>query len=173
VTHVYHYPAFSSYYSRPLVVYHDSYSSPFWYWLLDQPRYTRAEWYYHHQSQMDPARQAALVAADPELPQAVSAVATAAPTPNPDYTPPGIEAQAMTAPTDADAPADADAASSSTPANSLANQVPPMPVRATQLASMGASSNSSSSGFNWLVLLGCGGFVTWLVFFKRWKSATA
>jgi hypothetical protein len=160
---VHHYPAFSSYYSRPVVIYHDSYSSPFWYWLLDQPRPVRAAWYYNHQTTMDPARQAALVAADPALTQDVTQLAATAPTPDPNYTPPGIEPQAMTAPVEVEATSDelpADASSQLPMSVTYGSVQRPLPGR-------------SSSWFSMAILLGGSALVIWLVFFKRWKPARA
>lgn len=158
-----HYPAFSSYYSRPVIIYQDSYSSPFWYWMLDQPRPIRAAWYYNHQQDMDPSRQAALVAADPALPQAVAEVAATTPTPDPKYTPPGIEHQAMTAPVEVESTSEDSTTDTSLPVLPASNAFQnTYPVR-----------NSSSPWPGMIIFIGGLGLVIWLVFFKRWKPAQA
>ncbi len=174
---VHHYPAFSSYYSRPVVIYQDSYSSPFWYWLLDQPRPVRAAWYYHHRSDMDPARQTALVAADPALTQEVAQVATAAPTPDPTYVPPGIEPQAMTAAVETiEVPAEENPLPAS--GNTL-NVIPVTPAAPAPMSSplpvshQNVPHSRGSSILSSFILIGGGIFVLWLVFFKRWKPASA
>lgn len=169
---VHHYPAFSSYYSRPVVIYNDSYSSPFWYWLLDQPRPVRAAWYYHHQSSMDPARQAALVAADPALTEEVAQVAAVVPTPDPGYVPPGIEEpKAMLA----EAPEEETATTSNavTTPNNVAIPATGADSRSLPVVPQQMQPTRSSSIMSWLILLGGGSLVVWLVFFKRWKPAAA
>jgi hypothetical protein len=163
-----HYPAFSSYYNRPVVVYQDSYSSPFWYWLLDQPRPVRAAWYYHHRSDMDPARQTALVAADPALTQEVAQVAAVVPTPDPGYAPPGIEPQAMTEPVEMlDVPAE------EAPAAAHGNALPATPAIPHVVTRQNVTHSRSSSFLSMFILIGGGIFVLWLVFFKRWKPAAS
>src|SRR4051812_31412138 len=56
------YNLFSPYWSRPVVVYRDPYSSFFWWWLLDRSLEDRAWWAYHHRFDMDPARYQSLLA---------------------------------------------------------------------------------------------------------------
>jgi hypothetical protein len=62
---VYH--VFNPYRSRPTVIYRDPYDSLFWWWLLDRSLEDRAYWAYHHRYDMDPARYQALVATDSQL----------------------------------------------------------------------------------------------------------
>jgi hypothetical protein len=61
------YHVFNPYSSRPWVVYNDTYSSLFWWWLLDRSLDDRAYWAYHHRYDMDPARYQALLATDQQL----------------------------------------------------------------------------------------------------------
>jgi hypothetical protein len=61
------YTVFSPYYYRPFVVYHDPYSSFFWWWLLDRSLEDQAWWAYHHRYDMDPARYQALMANNQQL----------------------------------------------------------------------------------------------------------
>ncbi len=151
-------PQFSSYASRPATSFRDSYSPLFWWWLLDQSRPVRANWYYNHQSTMDPTRQSALMAADPQLQQEVSQLAAAGTPVNPAYTPPGIEPAAMMAEKE-----DLDDTTST----------PLLPAMPADPQPDFHSAPEGSSGPFWLALLGGGGFVTWLVFFKRWQTASA
>ena len=155
-----------------MVIYNDSYSSPFWYWLLDQPRPVRAAWYYHHQGYIDPARQAALVAADPALTQEVAQVAAVVPTPDPGYVPPGIEEpKAMLA----EAPVEETTSTSNdatTPSN-VAIPATEADSRHLPVVTQHVQPRRSSSIMSWLILLGGGSLVVWLVFFKRWKPASS
>jgi hypothetical protein len=61
------YNVFNPYWTRPVVVYHDPYSSLFWWWLLDRSLDDRAWWAYNHRYDMDPARYQALVDNDRQL----------------------------------------------------------------------------------------------------------
>lgn len=58
---------FGPYYDRPLVVYHDPYSSLFWWWLLSQSLDQQARWAYHHRTDMDPDRYRDLVKQNADL----------------------------------------------------------------------------------------------------------
>jgi len=58
---------YGAYYTRPLVVYNDPYSSFFWWWLLDRSLDQRAYWAYNHRYDMDDARYQALLARDAQL----------------------------------------------------------------------------------------------------------
>lgn len=58
---------YTGYWSRPVVYYHDPFSSLFWWWLLDQSLDRRAYWAYHYHDVMDPARYRDLLARDAQL----------------------------------------------------------------------------------------------------------
>jgi hypothetical protein len=58
---------YEPYWSRPVVTYHDPYSSFFWWWLLAQSLDTRAHWAYHHRHTMDDARYRDMVGRDAQL----------------------------------------------------------------------------------------------------------
>jgi hypothetical protein len=82
---------FSRYERYGVTGYRDRISPTFWWWLLDQPRPVRAAWAYHHTDEMDPARYDAMVAADGELPDAVTAMELEKVTPDATFTPVGLE----------------------------------------------------------------------------------
>jgi hypothetical protein len=113
---------------------------------------------------MDPARQAALVAADPSLEQEVAQVAAAAPSPDPTYVPPGLdEPQAMIASPEESTPVDA------IPANNLIQQSLGSPLSYPSQAA-----TVTGSGFaGWPILLILLAVIIWLVFFKRWTPSRA
>lgn len=148
----------TGYRDRPLVIYHDSYSSPFWWWLLDQPRPVRAMWIYHHSSSIDPARQAALIAADPPLQESVQTLATTTPPVDPNYTPPGLETpEEMT----------------TAPIPEVTSTPLPVPMQVNHFTSTPVMRGQASSGFPIFIFLAGISTLIWLVFFKRWKfSAT-
>jgi hypothetical protein len=58
---------YDTYYSRPMVVYHDPFNSFFWWWMLDRSLNDRANWAYHHRYDMDDARYHELLAHDATL----------------------------------------------------------------------------------------------------------
>jgi hypothetical protein len=58
---------YQSYYGRPVVVYHDPYSTLFWYYLLDRSIEQQAMWAYCHRADMDAARYNALLSRDARL----------------------------------------------------------------------------------------------------------
>ncbi|MES2705987.1 MAG: hypothetical protein V4726_05225 [Verrucomicrobiota bacterium] len=139
-------PALLVYASRPPVYYQDPYGSPFWWWLLDQPRDVRASWLHHHQSDVDPNRRAELLRADPELQGQVDALAAKNVPVEPNYAPPGLKTDDMFIDPAAQAEADAEAENQST-------------------------SSSGSSALFWITVLGGGAVVAWLLFVKRWQPA--
>lgn len=82
---------YSSYASRPVVVYHDVYH-PMWnYWLLSQSLDTLTLWTYHHQHAMDAARLRALYAQNAELEARVRAMEARGVVRDPSYVPPGVD----------------------------------------------------------------------------------
>jgi hypothetical protein len=138
-------PVLIAYAARPTVHYQDSFGSPFWWWLLDQPRDVRAAWLHHHQTDIDPARRAELLKADPGLQAEVDALTAKKLPVEPGYAPPGLTtADMFTDPAAQEAAAAAEAAS--------------------------RSHSSGSSGLFWITVLGGGAAAAWLVFVKRWKS---
>ena len=142
-------PALLVYATRPTVHYQDSFGSPFWWWLLDQPQDVRANWLYHHQTGMDPARRAELLKADPALQAQVDALAAKNTPVDPAYAPPGLKADDMF----------------TEPAAAAEEQ--------TSSGNSGSGGGGGSSTLFWLTLLGGGAATGWLVFGKRWKPAAA
>jgi hypothetical protein len=89
------YNVFNPYYSRPVVVYHDPYSSFFWWWLLDRSLDDRAWWAYNHRYDMDPARYQALLATDQQLEARVEQLEAQQPARDPSFTPTGLDRDLM------------------------------------------------------------------------------
>ncbi len=81
---------YNNYYSRPIVVYHDPYSSLFWYWLLDRTIEQQALWAYHHRLDMDAARYNDLLSKNAELAGRIRALESQNTPRNSTYTPPGM-----------------------------------------------------------------------------------
>jgi hypothetical protein len=86
---------YSSYYSRPVVVYHDPYPSFFWWWMLDRSIEQQALWAYHHRASMDPVRYNDLLAKNAELSARVKALETQKVVPDPSFKPAGMEDRDM------------------------------------------------------------------------------
>ncbi len=86
---------YSPYYSRPVVIYNDNYSSLFWWWLLDQSLDDRATWVYHHRQDMDDARYRELVYRDLELENRVQQLQQRQIPTDPNYTPAGMDRDLM------------------------------------------------------------------------------
>lgn len=86
---------YTPYYSRPLVVYNDPYSSFFWWWLLDRSLEDRAAWAYHHRADMDAARYQALLATDTNLETRVRELEGQQLAVNPRHVPTGLDADLM------------------------------------------------------------------------------
>ena len=78
------------YYSRPIVVYNDSYNSLFWYWLLDRSIEQQAMWAYCHRADMDTARYNALLARDANLAARVRTLDAQKAAVDPTYVPTGL-----------------------------------------------------------------------------------
>jgi hypothetical protein len=85
---------YGSYYSRPLVVYHDPYPSFFWWWLLDRSLDDRAMWAYHHRYDMDPARYQ-LMMKDAQLEARIRQLETQNIARNTAYVPNGMDSDLM------------------------------------------------------------------------------
>jgi hypothetical protein len=137
---------YSPYYSRPLVIYNDNYSSFFWWWLLDQSFEDRAQWVYHHRQDMDEARYRALVYQDLQLENRIQELEQRQIPADPDYVPAGMDRDLMYSDKYVDR------------------------VYATR------PTHNGQIAF-WFIMvptaIGVGGFFTWLVFFKRFQTATA
>ncbi len=139
------YNVYNPYQTRPVVVYRDPYSSLFWWWLLDRSLEDRASWTYHHRYDMDPARYQTLVESDRQLEGRVA------------------ELEAQQAPRDA-------------------NYVPPSLDRdlmySDQHVSRVYSNRPTAFGAIAFWVLGVPtalaftGFFIWLIWFKRWQTAT-
>lgn len=138
-------PVLIAYAARPVAHYQDSYGSPFWWWLLDQPRDVRAAWLHHHQTDIDPARRDELLKADPGLQAEVDALTAKKLPVEPGYAPPGLTTDDMF--TD-----------------------PAAQKEAAAIEAAARPHSSGSSGLFWITVLGGGAAAAWLVFVKRWKS---
>ncbi|MEI6785030.1 MAG: hypothetical protein WCQ21_29375 [Verrucomicrobiota bacterium] len=136
---------FNPYWSRPVVIYRDPYNSLFWWWLLDRSLDDRAWWAYHHRYDMDPSRYQALVAQDQQLETRVEQLEAQQAPRDPTYTPPGVDRDLMY--------------SDRYVAQTYSNR----------------PTTSGVLGF-WLLAvptaLGVTGFFIWLIWFKRWQTAT-
>ena len=135
------YNVFNSYSTRPWVMYHDSYNSFFWWWLLDRSLDDRAWWAYHHRYDMDPARYQALVANDAQLEARVQTLEAQQAPRDPNYVPPGLDRDLMY--------------SDQYLARSYTNR----PTAAGQVAFWVLAAPSA---------LGVSAFFIWLIWFKRW-----
>ncbi len=140
------YNVFNSYSSRPWITYHDPYNSLFWWWLLDRSLDDRAWWAYHHRYDMDPARYDALVANDSQLQARVAQLEAQQVARDPAYVPPGLEGRDL--------------------------------MYSDQYVKRAYSNRPTMLGVVafWLfgipLALGICGFFIWLIWFKRWQTAT-
>jgi hypothetical protein len=128
-------------------MYHDPYGSLFWWWLLDRSIDDQAWWAYHHRYDMDPARYQALMANNQQLESRVAQLESQqqqVPR-DPAYTPTGLDRDLMY--------------SDHYVANAYSNR----PTR------------SGSVAF-WIfgvpLAIGSAAFFIWLIWFKRWQTAT-
>jgi hypothetical protein len=136
---------FYPYYSRPVVVYHDPYNSLFWWWLLDRSLDDRAGWAYHHRYDMDPYRYQALMATDQQLESRVAQLEAQQVQRDPNYVPQGVSQDLMY--------------SDRYVAHAYSNR----PTMAGAIAF-------------WVFAVPLAGgfcvFFIWLIWFKRWQTAT-
>jgi hypothetical protein len=136
---------FYPYYSRPVVIYHDPYNSLFWWWLLDRSLDDRAWWAYHHRYDMDPARYQTLLATDQQLESRVAQLEAQQVQRDPNYVPQGVSQDLMY--------------SDRYVAHAYSNR----PTLAGALAF-------------WVFAVPLAGgfcvFFIWLIWFKRWQTAT-
>ena len=139
------YNVFNPYYSRPMVIYQDPYNSLFWWWLLDRSIDDRAWWAYHHRYDMDPARYQALVAHDQQLETRVEQLEAQQAPRDPSYVPPGVDRDLM---------------------------------YSDHYVQQSYSNRPTASGAFafWLLAVPTAlcvtGFFIWLIWFKRWQTAT-
>jgi hypothetical protein len=137
---------YAPYWSRPVVVYNDNYSSLFWWWLLDQSLEDRALWVYHHRYDMDDARYRALVYQDMELENRVQQLEQRQVPVDPNYVPARMDRDLMYT-------------------DQYVNR-----AYATR------PTHTGRIIFWFIMVptaISFGGFFIWLVFFKRWQFATA
>jgi len=136
---------YAPYYSRPLVVYQDPYSSFFWWWLLDRSLDDRASWAYHHRYDMDPVRYQSLLATDQALETRVAQLEAQQVARDPHYVPTGLDRDLMY--------------SDGYVAHAYNNR----PTLGGRIAFwvLGVST-----------ALAVTGFFIWLIWFKRWQTAT-
>ena len=139
------YTIFNPYTTRPGVVYQDPYSSLFWWWLLDRSLDDRAYWAYHHRYDMDPARYQALLAQDEQLEMRVEQLEAQQPPRDAAYTPPGVERDLMYS----DQYVQRTYSNRPTAAGAMAFWVFAVPLALAVTA-----------------------FFVWLIWFKRWQTAT-
>jgi hypothetical protein len=140
------YNVFGGYTYRPWVSYNDPFSSLFWWWLLDRSIDDQAWWAYHHRYDMDPARYQALVTSNQQLEARVAQLEAQQPVArDPAYTPTGVDRDLMY--------------SDHYVAQAYNNR----------------RTRSGSIAF-WIFGVPLAGgfcvFLIWLIWFKRWQTAT-
>ena len=138
------YNIFNPYMTRPVIYYHDPYSSLFWWWLLDRSLDDRAWWAYNHRYDMDPDRYQALLAQDAQLQARVSALEAQQTPRDPNYTPAGVDRDLMY--------------SDQYIARAYNNR--PTPLGVASFRVLGVMCGVAFAGF----------FI-WLIWFKRWQTA--
>ena len=89
------YNIFNPYWSRPVVVYRDPFSSLFWWWLLDRSIEDQAWWAYHHRYDMDPSRYQALLASNQQLEARVAYLEGQQTPRDPAFVPTGLDRDLM------------------------------------------------------------------------------
>jgi hypothetical protein len=152
---------FTPYYSRPVVVYQDPYSSFFWWWLLDQSLDQRSYWVYHHRDVMDQARYNALLAKDGQLEARLRDLEAKGTPRDPKYSPAGVDDDLMYTTNYVEAAYNPQAVTVSTNATSPLAVAPARP-KAPARRVFGVMVTIMSVGV-------CLSFAVWLVFFKRWN----
>jgi len=86
---------FSSYTTRPVTVYHDSFNPWFWMWLMDRSQRDRDTWVYNHRDEMDQDRYRDLVQKDADLEHRLSDLENQGVPHDPSYTPAGVDQDLM------------------------------------------------------------------------------
>jgi hypothetical protein len=153
---------YRTYWSRPVVVYHDPYSTFFWYWLLDRSIEQQAYWAYHHRYSMDAVRYNDLLARNAELAARVRAMEAQNLPRNPTYQPTGM--------TDADLMYNKEYVGAAY--NPTTVDVPP-PVVVTHHPTSGSPSGGDGGAVLTVMLyiflgLAIVALIVWLVFVKKW-----
>jgi hypothetical protein len=141
------------YYSRPVVVYGDHFSSAFHWWLLDQSLQTQAMWMYNHRYDMDQARYNALLSQNAMLAQQVNQLELQRLNRDAHWTPNGWEYDGML------------------DDNYVAGVYNPAPVADTYSYPSSPSAPISfawmGTCFFWVVLVGIIGAVVWFIFIRE------
>jgi hypothetical protein len=145
---------YGDYYSRPVIVYHDPYSSPFWWWLLAQSADTRAAWYYNHRQSIDEARYQELLARDAELKIRMQRLEAQGP-PNPAAAPAGVPPDLMY---------------TQDYVNSVYNPKPAPPAVVAHRAHAFSFWHGVRVLLYALLIVALLAVLVWLVFFKRWGA---
>jgi len=87
---------FRRYTTLPIpVVYHDSFNPWFWLWLMDRGQHDRDLWIYNHRDEMDAARYHDLQQKDADLERRLHDIEQQGVTPDPSYTPSGVDQDLM------------------------------------------------------------------------------
>lgn len=86
---------FHSYRSQPVTVYHDSFNTFFWLWLLDRSQRDRDLWVYNHRDEMDQQRYQDLVRKDADMENRLHSLEEQGVEKDPSYTPPGVDQDLM------------------------------------------------------------------------------
>lgn len=82
---------YAKYQDRPVVIYHDPYSSFFWWYLLDRSLDQQAMWAYHHRESMDEQRYKDLLAKNDKLAAKVAELEKAKTPKDPNYKLPDVD----------------------------------------------------------------------------------
>ena len=137
---------YQPYWYRPVVVYHDPYSSFFWWWLLDRSIEDQAWWAYHHRYDMDPSRYQALLANNQQLGARVAQLESQQTVQrDPTYAPTNLDRDLM---------------------------------YSDQYVNQSYSNRPTAGGrvafwvFAVPTAIACCWFFIWLIWFKRWQTAT-
>ena len=139
------YNVFNPYTSRPWVSYHDPYDSLFWWWLLDRSLEDRSWWAYHHRYDMDPARYQTLLATDQQLQARVEQLEAQQAPRDPNFVPAGLDRDLMY--------------SDRYVTHAYSNRATPAGVIAFWVFAIPTA-------------LAVSAFFIWLIWFKRWQTAT-
>jgi hypothetical protein len=158
---------YEPYWSRPVVVYHDSYNSWFWWWLLDRSLDDRAYWAYNHRADMDQQRYRDLLARDSQLENRIRQLEAEGRSVDPTYVPPGIDRDLTY--TDEYV----NAVYNPRPAESNYGELPLADghVNAAYTPQSQPQYYASRHHFSFvpvIVVVAFVGFGVWFVFFKRW-----
>jgi hypothetical protein len=86
---------FSTYTSRPVTIYHDSFNPWFWMWLMDRGQRDRDLWVYNHRDEMDEERYRDLKSKDADLENRLNALENQGVPRDSSYTPAGVDRDLM------------------------------------------------------------------------------